>query len=270
MARDDFGHIGFTGLPNTRDLGGLVTGDGRHVRSHRLIRSGELARGSRDDIDRLRDEYDLKAVIDFRDTEELNEKPDPMGSFPDATYLHAPVLKDIAVGISQGKTARDIDLEILLKGDPARLMEMLYEHLLIDHSGIVGYGEFLQVILATEQGAVLWHCSMGRDRAGLGSMLVETLLGVPEDVIEQDYLATNNFYPNSSSDPFGASIRSLRAARASVMEKYGDFDTYFEDALGFTKVDREMLRDRYLVDIDNGDESIDAARTVAGVVPLEG
>lgn len=244
--REDSGHIAFLGLPNTRDLGGLPAADGSRVRPRLLLRSGALAAGTTADLDRLRDEYDLRAVVDFRDDEELEERPDPMDAFPGATYLHVPVLKDVAVGISQGETARAIDLAILMKGDPARLMEMLYEHLLVDRAGLVGYGAFLQTLLATREGAALWHCSMGRDRAGLASMLVETVLGVPEDVMEQDYLATNRFYGDDAADPFKASLRSFHAARASVEKAYGDFDTYFDQGLGFSAEKREALRERYL------------------------
>ena len=37
-ARPNYGRIDFEGLPNTRDLGGLPTADGRRVRRGHLLR----------------------------------------------------------------------------------------------------------------------------------------------------------------------------------------------------------------------------------------
>ena len=38
----EFGHIPFEGLHNTRDLGGMVGADGRHVKHGHLLRSTSL------------------------------------------------------------------------------------------------------------------------------------------------------------------------------------------------------------------------------------
>lgn len=47
------------------------------------------------------------------------------------------------------------------------------------------------VILQQEEGAVLWHCSMGKDRVGVGTALLLYALGVPMETIMEDYLRTN-------------------------------------------------------------------------------
>lgn len=64
-------------LPNTRDLGGIRTADGRSIRLRRLLRSGALAGISDADREKLLKEYNLKTVIDFRTDTEREEKPDP-------------------------------------------------------------------------------------------------------------------------------------------------------------------------------------------------
>jgi hypothetical protein len=47
------------------------------------------------------------------------------------------------------------------------------------------------------------HCTAGKDRTGFACALILHALGVPDDVIAEDYLLTNRFYrrdPSASSD----------------------------------------------------------------------
>ena len=48
-------------------------------------------------------------------------------------------------------------------------------------------------IFSGDNEAVLWHCSAGKDRVGIVSMLILLALGVKEEVIVEDFLATNRF-----------------------------------------------------------------------------
>ena len=70
------GRIHLQSLPNTRDLGALMTEDGRHILPRRLLRSGSLYHISLTDQDVLTEEYHLTEVIDFRTQKEILEKPD--------------------------------------------------------------------------------------------------------------------------------------------------------------------------------------------------
>ncbi len=41
---------------------------------------------------------------------------------------------------------------------------------------------------------LLLHCSAGKDRTGFGSALILTALGVPREVVREDYLASNRLW----------------------------------------------------------------------------
>ncbi len=56
----------FEKLDNFRDLGGIVTVDGRKVASRRLLRSAELTNLTDGDIRLLSDEYHVANVVDLR------------------------------------------------------------------------------------------------------------------------------------------------------------------------------------------------------------
>ena len=58
---------------------------------------------------------------------------------------------------------------------------------------IEGLKDVLNAILDHdyENGSVLWHCSEGKDRCGLITVLVMMILGIDEKTIREDYLETN-------------------------------------------------------------------------------
>ena len=155
-ARPHFGRIDFERLPNTRDLGGLPAADGRRVRPGLLLRSGLLCWASDDDLRRLRDDYRLRAVVDFRDATELAETPDPMRLLPEARLVHADVLNRVYEGVTQSAEARrrfqrlkDDD------DDPAGFLAEFYPHHLTSEAGIRAYALFIRTILETDDGGVL-------------------------------------------------------------------------------------------------------------------
>ena len=245
--RSNYGRIDFEGLPNTRDLGGLPAADGRRVRPGLLLRSGTLYFATTDDCRRLAEDYHLRCVVDFRGADELAEYPDGMERLPGARYVHADALKDAIAGISQDAEARArLEAARTNDDDPALFMETVYPHILLGESGIAAYRALVRCLLETADGAVLWHCHFGRDRCGMGSMLVEVLLGVPWEAVEKDYLATNRFNPDPADPRTDANPRFIRAAVAAVTREFGGVMGYAREALGVSDADVAELRGRYL------------------------
>ena len=246
-ARTNYGRIDFEGLPNTRDLGGLPAADGRRVRRGRLLRSGTLYFATASDRRRLLEEYRLRAVVDLRGEDELAEYPDGMELMPAVRYVHADALKGTVAGISQNAEARaQLEAARVDDDDPARFMEMVYPHILLGESGVSAYRALLRCVLETTDGSVLWHCHFGRDRCGMGSMLIEVLLGVPTEAVEEDYLATNRFNPDPADERTDANPRFIRAAVAAATREFGGVMGYVRDALGITDAEVAELRGRYL------------------------
>lgn len=250
--RETYGWIDFGHLPNTRDLGGLRGLGGRAVRPGLLLRSGALGLGSDGDLGRLRDEYRLHLVVDLRNTEELIEVPDPMDAFPGAVYVHADILAKSADGITQERAARERvarqrrEFERTMRDEATDSMDVMYRYLLFSETGVIGYRSLLKSLVACEDGAALWHCSVGRDRCGLASALVETVLGVAWEDIESDYLATNVFATDQQSFSYPAVLHALLAARDEAERRYGGLMGYITEDLGITDDEVAVLRERYL------------------------
>ena len=233
--RPDFGHIGFETLANTRDLGGMKGDCGRTVKSGKLLRSGTLSLGSDNDIHRICHEYDLRLIVDFRNCAERSQLPDPVESMPGANYVVAEILSKRLAGITQERNMPDFDEKVRGQGgNVGDLMTSLYPKMLTEDTGIHGYRLFLDNLLDNLDHTSLWHCHLGRDRCGMGSILVETMLGVGRDEILDDYLATNLYVPESYSVKYPASVEYFEAVEKAV-EPFGGFMGYITNVLGITK-----------------------------------
>ena len=161
-------------IQNKRDLGGLKTRDGKTVRMGMLVRSANLAQAEEDDLD------GIATIIDLRSNGERNEVPDRTCG---REYLALPIFNEINEGISHEEEAeqRAVIPE----------MDVLYGMLMRRYTD-----SFRRVLMAVMQrdysnGAVLWHCSEGKDRCGMTTALILEVLGVDRKTILEDYLKTN-------------------------------------------------------------------------------
>lgn len=180
------------GLKNTRDLGGYYGAGGRMIRERRLLRGEALAKASPEDIRLLLNDYRLKLVIDLRMDAEITELPDPV--LPGVRYLRCNLLDDSFFGIARDDYS--IETWLSLFNDPSVLPEAIfsdmYFKLVFDERVRPMIKSIFDAILACD-GAVLWHCSAGKDRAGILTMLVLYALGVDRETVIADYVATRRF-----------------------------------------------------------------------------
>lgn len=135
-------------------------------------------------------------------------------------------------------------------GDISSFFLGLYPHIVLGADGIAAYRGLFQALLSLDEGATLWHCSAGKDRCGMASVLVEAALGVPWHLVERDYLATNALLEarSDAKSPFdvgGVDMRYLRAALDAIEKVYGSLEGYLTEALGVDDEARAELRARF-------------------------
>ena len=160
-------------ISNMRDLGGTPAAGGKTVRPGMLVRSAALYEAEESDL------AGISTVIDLRTPEERIKAPD---RYWGREYLTLPVFERAEVGISHenGVSVPEVPdmgtlYGLLAKNCPdafARILGAVISH---DYT----------------KGAVLWHCSEGKDRCGMTAALVLMLLGVSIDEIMKDDLKTN-------------------------------------------------------------------------------
>ena len=263
------GHIELEGLPNTRDIGGIRAADGRYVKHARLLRSGALAGATERDLEVLLDDFDVRTVIDLRTEEERREKPDPEDGLEGVRFEDAPVLNTSTLGVTrEGGIKGALKMLRAVQDDPAQIMMDIYERMVLDEASQRGFASFFDDVLDTPDGAVLWHCTIGKDRAGLAAMLLLHVLGASHEDILRDYEATNRYVASRTEDIMdalatyhlagkldksiqvinAADPRFLQAALDAIDRELGGLDAYVEKALGITDEKRDALRARYLTD----------------------
>ena len=162
-------------IRNLRDLGGICTASGQQIRSGFLVRSANLSEAEEPELD------GISAVIDLRTSREREEVPDRLFG---RTAISVPIFDEVRSGISHERRA-----EREHKGPPD--MRTLYKWMIRDHWD--AFARAIRTIMEHDfsSGAVLWHCTEGKDRCGLTTALLLELLGVSRSVIMEDYLRTN-------------------------------------------------------------------------------
>lgn len=264
--------LSFSGLRNTRDLGGMPAADGRMIKKGLLFRSGQLFPA--DDGDKkILFGLGLRKIYDLRTSEERVEKPDP--EIPGAENVHISILKEIKTGISrEEKSGADVMSRIMeaAAADPEfgkKYMCGAYAEFIKEPHSVEGYQRFINDIFTTEEGGILWHCSAGKDRAGFATVILQHILGVDRETIFADYLATNLYAEDeikaivrqveknvpapyvqnavkAARDFFSADEAYLETAIRAAEALYGSLDGFIRNGL---KVDEEKiseLRDRFL------------------------
>lgn len=259
------------GLANCRDLGGLKTNDGRMVKSLRFIRSGKLCKLKKKDVKGLKDAK-IKTIVDLRMENEKVNRQDTV--IEGIKYINIPIVCATLPGITREKSMYRImkDESELLKKQYATAddyMMGLYDLILFSPATQKQLKHCLDVIMNTK-GCVLWHCSAGKDRAGIVSMLVLGMLDVTDYDIISDYLTSNKAQKFKKAMQrfalivytiftFGYKFRNILFAMLDakveyithilqgIKSKYGSIENYCVEALKISKESINEFKEKNLI-----------------------
>jgi len=163
---------------NFRDVGGYPTGDGMQVKWGRLYRSGTLYALTENDF-ALLDDRDIEVIAYLRTNEERAAEP-TMWTAGEAEILSW----SYSQGDMLGGMRKLFSKEGLTLEDVEQVMIHMYRGLPEQQAS--HYATIFDE-LADNHLPLVIHCSAGKDRTGVGIGLILTALGVPRDVILQDY-----------------------------------------------------------------------------------
>lgn len=265
--------IGLEGVENARELGGYRIGD-KVIAKNTFLRTGKLNR-AQSSKEVLAEKYRLRYIVDFRMSEEQKSMPDV--EVPGCTHLALPAMEQadmdepdpevVKVISNPGSTPLDRFRIIYKKG---YINNTLYVDFLCKDGGKKAYRGFFDAVKALEaqEGrSLLWHCTDGKDRTGLASMLLLSALGASRETIIEDYMMTNLFNETKLSaarkqaEEFGFSsdqtgiylfmaggvIRDfMEHAMDTLEERYGSVLGYLSEELNVNAGDCYDLRDCFL------------------------
>lgn len=259
--------IKLDGVSNARQLGGYICHDGRRIKQNVLLRTGELCGLTPEGAKVLAEQYGVKYIIDFRMESERTEAADKSVSGAENTWISVMEMSDYSVDIQKVLRAA-VELKMdrtqaMLENAKAGFMTKMYDDILLTDRAKCGYSQFFRILLNQEDGAVLWHCSAGKDRAGLASALLLYALDADEEIIVADYMLSSEVYREKAESMaafVAANHLGAEAARDAIAmvnvfpeylkrtfdgikDKYGSVHSYLNNALGVSDIDINRRRE---------------------------
>ena len=261
--REEYRKLPLKGAHNFRELGGYRTQDNKSIKWGILFRSDELHDLTAEDIKYL-ERLKLNTLIDFRSMGERENEPDPILKETNIRLLPIDVLAESA-SEEKDKTQKEIQEE-LFSG------ERDLSNLLVDANKDFAttftptYKIFIDTLIENNGQPLVFHCSAGKDRAGFAAAIVLSILGVPRDIIIQDYLATNAYTKDeidrtiqqiNISSTFKVDTDNIRkvleveeryiqAAFDAIDKEWGSMELYFKNGLMLSEAEIEKIKALYL------------------------
>ncbi|MGW5362561.1 tyrosine-protein phosphatase [Actinopolymorpha pittospori] len=232
--------LGWTDCLNVRDLGGLLTRDGRRIRPGALIRSDNLTRLTEAGVAAVR-QAGVSRIVDVRGTDECARYPSPFASDP--LYVNLPLERE-----DEGDT-----------WDPTWTLDQGYVAMLDRGPDLIAAA--VGAIADAPPGAVVVHCHAGKDRAGNIVALALRVAGVPPETVAGDYavvdprmrdhfaeqlvLVEDPVEREQLAETFTARPETMLATLRHLDDRYGGVDAYLRQG-GLTAAQFDALQNRLL------------------------
>ncbi len=257
--------IGLEGAYNFRDVGGLMTKDGRRVRKGLLYRSDELCYLTQADVEKLK-ELGLRSIIDYRNERERKGKEDV--SIPGASVYYLDPKADVAAMASSDEIPRLAPggADKLTAAGARALMVGQNRQFVLAPSSQQSYRRMFELILDENRLPLDQHCRGGKDRTGYGAALILLILGVDRDAVMEDYMLTNvckreknerslkKIWEETHDEDLVQAMRYLKEANEEFLaaaldlieEKYESAENYAKQELGITDGQISRLKELFL------------------------
>lgn len=231
-------HINLAGQINMRDLGGLYGANGKRVLYHKLFRSGDLSKLTASDLDSLT-ALGIKQVIDLRTSSEITSAPDKLPT-SGITSTNLPLLASATGGLSQSQLMGGI-----MQGTISAETFMLSIYNSVDSLKEANWTKAFALIQTGN--TTLYHCTAGKDRAGMTTAIILSALGVSKDDIIGDFMASNEYMATYISQEVSAIDAAYGAGTGAKLKPMFDVEDAYIYAF-FNAVDAKYgSMDNFLV-----------------------
>jgi protein tyrosine/serine phosphatase len=173
--------VPFTGVFNFRDLGGYASSDGRVTRWGRLYRSDALHDLSQSDLTLFR-RLGIATIVDLRNTSEVERTGRGLLEDESIRFINTPVLS--SAGVPEPSTTSQVGDDYL----SSRYLQYL-------DGGANALLSAIEEMTDVDNYPLVFNCFFGKDRTGVLSALVLSILGVSRRDIVNDYALTATRVP---------------------------------------------------------------------------
>lgn len=256
--------IGISSAHNARQLGGYYIGN-QQIKNNLLLRTAKISQLSEEDSTLLSDKYHVQCVYDFRGQTEALSEPDIIPGKARYLSLALSFTGEESENNPKFENQQQMIAMLLQYADHPSIQAMctnMYDVIFFEESSQEVYRKFFADLMTInpEEGAVLWHCTQGKDRAGSASAMLLAALGASRDLIMADYTLSKDYYDpmisqiNAETESQKTVINTLLSANPAIFEatldkideRYGSFRNYLTECIGVTPEMMEILRKRYL------------------------
>lgn len=239
-------HLPMSGGFNFRDMGGIKNKDGRFVKWGKVFRADDLSLLTGEDLLYLA-AIPIATVVDFRSKSEIEEAPDRL---PNTVNKHLLLSIDPGSLNTSGLAGMK---EMVEKEGADEVMKKMNRSFSTDSTYIAQYRQFFDALQNDSDIPLLFHCTAGKDRTGMGAALFLLSLGVDEDIVFQDYMLSNIYlepkygamkakYPEMGA-MFTVKKEFLRAGLDEIIKNYGSVENYLKNMLN---VDLNKMQNKFL------------------------
>jgi protein-tyrosine phosphatase len=190
---------------NFRDLGGYRTTTGQQVRWGQIYRSGVMTSLTASDFAYLR-RLGVSVICDFRSPQERAAEPSPFQASDAVRVLS----QDYDMTSSMGR---------LLTAGSREAAVKIFADAYVDFTAMLApqYTEMF-ASLVRNQTPLAINCTAGKDRTGMASALILSVLGVPRETVIADYALSQTFVPPSyyQTHGTGAAASASTGGQASA------------------------------------------------------
>ncbi|MFP3834697.1 tyrosine-protein phosphatase [Chryseobacterium sp. SIMBA_028] len=238
---------------NFRAVGNVKNMEGRSLKEGVFYRSAHLHKLKKASFDQI-EKLGIKEVIDLRNSKEISGKPDHLPN--EITYKKYSAFEDESDQLSQAR-------KLVLKGkvnasDADKRMIDFYREYVTENPETI---KTIITEILDSKDPILYHCTAGKDRTGIVTALILTILKFDKKTIYNEYLLSNNFrkdlvekrlrlantlhflYPKMDLQVLEklswVEKRYLDAAFGEIDKKYGSTDAYIQQVLGISDTKRE-------------------------------
>ncbi|MPM15391.1 hypothetical protein SDC9_61761 [bioreactor metagenome] len=244
--------IEMSNIKNFRDMGGYFTRTDQQMKWGKIFRSGDLSSATLYDQERIR-RLNIRTIIDFRS--DRTAKRYPILVHPNIRKISLPITP-----MDDEKINEMMDDENLTRSDAIRDVQDSYIGIIENYKN--EFAEMFNILTDENNYPVLLSGSLGKDRVGLASFFILYAVGIPQNVIIDDYLLSrqtvdiSKIAENVKTKPeyFQEAVTALMSVNPAyinytidyINQKYGSIDNYLEKELKLTSGKKILLR-KYLL-----------------------
>lgn len=177
-----------------RDLSRCFNFAGVKIKKGVFYRSGYLGKLNSIQTKEFIEEFNIGYVIDLRTIAEKENAPDIYSKY--VKYYHIPILQEFDNPLITKQNRNGILLDIAKnKGGAIKYLSRIYRKMVSDSYCLNQFKQVFDLILnKTDDKAIIFHCTQGKDRTGVLAALILYALGVDKKSIFIDYRRFNNAY----------------------------------------------------------------------------